>query len=118
MVDFDLFDRRALGIIGALVERLDHKEDDKRDNHDNEYGDNADEQRIVVFWSSGGAGLRGCGRYGLLRRGAGSRPLLRRANFRLGNRHGLMGGLHGQICLLGLGRRGLDGGRGGVESGV
>ena len=34
VVDLDLLDRRALGIIGALVERLDHKEHDERDNHD------------------------------------------------------------------------------------
>ena len=123
MVDFDLFDRRALGIIGALVERLDHKECDQRDNHDNEYGDNADEQRIVVLGSSGGAGLWSGGRYGLLRRGAGwRRPLLRRASFWLGSGRGLMSGPHGHVRLLGLSRRGLlrrlNRGRGGVGRGI
>ena len=123
MVDFDLFDRRALDIIGALVERLDHNEHDERENYDNEYGDNADEQRIVVLGGSGGAGLWSGGRYGLLRRGVGwRRPLLRRASFWLGSGRGLMSGLHGHVCLLGLSRRGLlrrlNRSRGGVEGGI
>ena len=100
VVDLDLLDGCALGIVGVLVERSDHKECDQRDNHDEQYGDDADKQSVVVFGRSGSTGLRSGGRYGLLRRGAGwRRPLLRRADFGLGSGRGLMGGLHGHVRL-------------------
>ena len=34
VVDLDLLDGCALGIVGSLIEGLDHKEHDQRDNHD------------------------------------------------------------------------------------